>query len=251
MQRRTPDNATAQHYRAPAERATAPAIPRGETAIWRAVVLSDVCLYRDVLAASLVEHPGVERAEAAGTIGEALERIGGDASMLVLVDMSAPQSHEAVRALLGGLPTLRIIGFAVPETDDAVIACAELGMAGFVRRNATLQELGDIVACVVRGELPCTPHVAATLFHRLALLASWRRDDEAPRLTVREREIVALIDGGLSNKEIAVRLNIEVPTVKNHVHRILERLQVRRRGEAAARMRSASASGQAPPLVAR
>ena len=56
-------------------------------------------------------------------------------------------------------------------------------------------------------------------------------------LTRRERQIVGLIDQGLSNKEIASRLCIELPTVKNHVHNILEKLHVRRRGEAVARIR--------------
>jgi two-component system, NarL family, nitrate/nitrite response regulator NarL len=57
------------------------------------------------------------------------------------------------------------------------------------------------------------------------------------RLTPRERGIAALIDEGLSNKEIAARLGIEVCTVKNHVHHILEKLEVTRRSQAAARLR--------------
>ena len=59
-------------------------------------------------------------------------------------------------------------------------------------------------------------------------------------LTSREHDIVALIDGGLSNKEIARQLKISTPTVKNHVHNILEKLQVRRRGAAAAVLREAA-----------
>ncbi|HEY9227484.1 MAG TPA: helix-turn-helix transcriptional regulator, partial [Gemmatimonadaceae bacterium] len=56
-------------------------------------------------------------------------------------------------------------------------------------------------------------------------------------LTARERELAALLDEGLTNKEIAQRLHISVATVKNHVHRILEKLHVRRRGQAASRLR--------------
>jgi DNA-binding NarL/FixJ family response regulator len=112
-------------------------------------------------------------------------------------------------------------------------------------------ELGETVACVMRGELPCTPRLAATLFQRLALHASHRQDDGALGLTAREREILTLIDGGLSNKEIAHRLNIEVATVKNHVHRILDKLHVKRRGEAAARIRGARSAERSRTLDAR
>jgi DNA-binding NarL/FixJ family response regulator len=96
---------------------------------------------------------------------------------------------------------------------------------------------------VTRGEFLCSPGTAATLLRRVAALAAERHTaDNGARLTPREQQVVRLIDEGLSNKEIARRLSIEVRTVKNHVHSILEKLQVRRRGEAAARMRAVGAS---------
>ena len=70
---------------------------------------------------------------------------------------------------------------------------------------------------------------------------------ENARLTRRETEIVQLIDQGLSNKEIAQRLGIDIYTVKNHVHNILEKLRVHRRGEAAARMRGVLAEERGVP----
>jgi DNA-binding NarL/FixJ family response regulator len=80
--------------------------------------------------------------------------------------------------------------------------------------------------------------VAAVVFRRLATLANGRGPATGDRtLTERERQVAALIERGLSNKEIAVALGIEVPTVKNHVHHILEKLRVRRRAEAAALVR--------------
>ena len=66
------------------------------------------------------------------------------------------------------------------------------------------------------------------------------------RVTRREQEVLALVDHGLSNKEIAARLNISPTTVKNHVHRILEKLQVRRRGAAAASLHDSATSPAAP-----
>src|SRR5439155_827652 len=108
-------------------------------------------------------------------------------------------------------------------------------------REASIDDLVTVIESVARGEAICSPRVAAGLLRRVAALAAGHGGD-LPRaqLTNREREIVRLIDNGLSNKEIARALGIEVATVKNHVHNILEKLQVHRRGEAAARVRGTS-----------
>jgi two-component system, NarL family, nitrate/nitrite response regulator NarL len=84
----------------------------------------------------------------------------------------------------------------------------------------------------------CSPQIAASLIRRVRTLSCERpAPSDVPPLTARQWEILDLIDEGLSNKEIAGRLCIEVPTVKNHIHNILDKLQVRRRSEAAARVR--------------
>ena len=91
-----------------------------------------------------------------------------------------------------------------------------------------------VVESVARGEMLCSPRLAATLLHRVATLAQERHSPgPLDSLTVRERQIVDLLGDGLSNKEIARGLQIEVTTVKNHVHHILEKLQVARRADAA------------------
>src|SRR5881296_1366294 len=123
-------------------------------------------------------------------------------------------------------------------------------VATAARGDEALAALPDLQADVIlvdmampesRGVAICSPRVAACLLRRVAALAAGHGGD-LPRaqLTNREREIVRLIDNGLSNKEIARALGIEVATVKNHVHNILEKLQVHRRGEAAARVRGTS-----------
>ena len=206
----------------------------------RVLVLSDIKLYRDVLTASLAAQPGVGACEALATVDEAIPRLaGGDGATIVLMDMARPESYQAVRALLAAAPAVPILAFAVGDSDEEVLACAEAGVAGFVLRSGSLQELAEAIHRLARGELLCSPRTAASLFRRLSHLAAARRDAAASQdpLTSREREISVLLDDGLSNKEIARRLHIEVATVKNHVHRILEKLHVSRRGEAAARLR--------------
>jgi two-component system nitrate/nitrite response regulator NarL len=91
----------------------------------------------------------------------------------------------------------------------------------------------------------CPPWVATVLVRRVQALAA-DRPQPTHRLTPREEEILDLVGQGLSNKEIAARLYIEVTTVKNHVHNILEKLGVSRREEAVARMRANLLSGRRP-----
>jgi DNA-binding NarL/FixJ family response regulator len=80
--------------------------------------------------------------------------------------------------------------------------------------------------------------MAGALLRRVTALASGRTlDGPASSLTSRELQVVRLIDQGLSNKQIALQLEIELSTVKHHVHHILEKLEVERRGEAVARLR--------------
>ncbi len=131
------------------------------------------------------------------------------------------------------------MALAVSEVESDVLAWAEAGVVGYVPREASLEDLVSTIEAVVRGELRCSPRIAATLFRRVTKLSANRRHTpQGIHLTPRELEILDLIDHGLSNKQIAGKLGIEVATVKNHVHNILEKLQVNRRGEAAARMRS-------------
>jgi two-component system nitrate/nitrite response regulator NarL len=159
---------------------------------------------------------------------------------VALLDLGHPDGLAAAQAMRDRLPAVRRVALGIREVEPDVIAWAEAGVDGFVSRDASLDDLMATVAAVAAGETLCSPKVAATLLRRVATLAGERHPAAAhPPLTAREHEIVGLIDQGLSNKEIATRLRIELPTVKNHVHNLLEKLQVHRRGEAAAVVRGA------------
>jgi DNA-binding NarL/FixJ family response regulator len=116
---------------------------------------------------------------------------------------------------------------------DDVLRCAELGVSGYVTRADSIATTISAVESVARGELLTTPRMAAALLERVARLARDVPATDGGRLTRREQEVLRLIQAGLPNKLIAQRLQIALPTVKNHVHNILEKLQVRSRGEAA------------------
>jgi DNA-binding NarL/FixJ family response regulator len=169
---------------------------------------------------------------------EALALVASLQPDVVVMDMAMRDSLDIVRAINGSLPEVRIIAFAIEPLDREILACAEAGVAGYVHSEASTDDLVAAIESVMRGELLCPPRTAALLLRRLALLAKTKQRPEATNLTGREREIGMLIDEGLSNKEIAQRLNIEVATVKNHVHNILEKLHVPSRAQAAARLRA-------------
>jgi DNA-binding NarL/FixJ family response regulator len=147
-------------------------------------------------------------------------------------------SSDVVLALRARADATRVVAFGVADEWEDVLACARAGAVGFVTRDSHISDLLAAVTSAYRGELICSPRMAARMFeHMNALLAGTAPGAENRELTLRELEIAELLQRGLSNKEIAHKLFIEQATVKNHVHNILSKLQVTRRGEAAARLR--------------
>jgi DNA-binding NarL/FixJ family response regulator len=158
---------------------------------------------------------------------------------LVLVDWTMASAPGLAAKVLETHPGVRILALGITEVKQDVLRLAEAGISGYVTRDATLDDLRASAESAIRGETLCSPHIVAGLMERLAELTQERRRTRDPlRLTSREQQVAALIDEGLSNIDIAHRLSIEVPTVKNHVHSILEKLRVHRRGEAVARLRA-------------
>jgi two-component system, NarL family, nitrate/nitrite response regulator NarL len=197
------------------------------------VVVSDIRLYREGLVAGIARMRSFD-VDAADTPVETLERVRAGRVDVVLIDLAMSGAIELVGVLAH---VTKVVVLGIREVEEEVIACAEAGAAGYVTRDASLGELVEIVASVARGEMLCSPRIAALLNRRVAAVAGVRRGHHpAARLTPRETEIVALMAEGLSNKQIAHRLSIEFATVKNHVHRILEKLEVDRRADAVARV---------------
>jgi two-component system nitrate/nitrite response regulator NarL len=200
----------------------------------RLFIVAQVRLYREGLAEVLGRHEGFVVVGTAAHGEHAPEMIANLRPTVVLVDLDMPHGRELIRAIADHSPQTRVVALAVPETDADVLGWAEAGISGYVAREAALTELVDTIESVARGETLASPRIVATLFRHVAVLAARSPRSSDPRLTARETEILALIGRGLSNKEIADRLVIELPTVKNHVHNLLEKLNVHRRSEAAA-----------------
>jgi two-component system, NarL family, nitrate/nitrite response regulator NarL len=204
----------------------------------RIFIVSDVRLYREGLAWSLSQRLEIEVTGAAAPTAATLQEIGRLAVTAVLLDIAMSGVLDLAREIVRLAPGIKIIAFAVNEVDHELMACAEAGIAGYVTRDSSVDDLVTSILGALRGELVCSPRLAGLLLQRVAVLSRTRQEPcEHRTLTRREREIMELVQLGQSNKEIARSLRIGPATVKNHVHNILDKLQVNRRGEAAARLR--------------
>ena len=165
---------------------------------------------------------------------------------VILVDLAGPEGMAAAQTLRSLSPTSKLIAFSLADTVDDVFSCAAAGFSGYVTREAGVDELlGAVVRAARDGQLTCSPHIAAALYNQLAdRLNPPKPEIGGSALTVRERQVLMLSNEGLSNKEIARRLQLSPATVKNHIHSILQKLKVERRGQAAARMRGQTAANR-------
>lgn len=203
-------------------------------------IVAEVRLYEEGLARVIDGDPRFHLAGTASDARQALTAIAGldEPPRVALFDVGTPRGIGALTAFLAEQPGVRVIALAVRMAEQDVLEWAEAGVGGIIGQEDSIDDLFATIETVANGETLCSPRIAATLLRRVAALKQQRSAGPAhASLTTREREIVRLIDDGLSNKEIAEILRISVPTVKNHVHRIIEKLNVSRRAEAAAVLR--------------
>jgi two-component system nitrate/nitrite response regulator NarL len=198
------------------------------------LVVAPVCLYRDGIAALLERDEGVEVVGTAADVGEALE-LAARLDALVLFDAMTAESCAEIRSMRDALPDVSILALTVRRGEQEMLELAEAGVHGFVTVDASLPELGEAIRSAARGEAICSPSLAAAFMRRIATLSHDAKPHEpGPPLTVREQEILTLVQEGLSNKQIAQELRIQLSTAKNHVHSILGKLGVQRRAEVVA-----------------
>jgi DNA-binding NarL/FixJ family response regulator len=156
---------------------------------------------------------------------------------MVLLDAAARDGAQFVRRLQTDCTGLRVVVFAVSESVECVLGWAEAGVAGYIPCTAAITDLHAMIGDIAAGRQPCSAPVAAGLLRRIGTgMANAASRAAPPPLTPRELEIVQLISRGLSNKDIARRLNIGVATTKSHVHNALAKLNLQRRGQAASWM---------------
>ncbi len=198
------------------------------------LVVTEIRLYREGVASALRRLPDVELAAEAESAAAAVVAARRDELDVVLLDMTLADTARIVRALLVARPNARVVALGVPEDGPEVVACAEAGISGYVSRDASLDEVAEALRCTLRGEAPCSARVAAGLLKHIAQHARLQgTGPSAAHLTPREADVLRLVETGLTNKQIARSLDLQLSTVKNHVHHILAKYGASRRSELA------------------
>lgn len=222
--------------------------PARENDVIRVLIVCHVRLYREGLERILGQSPSLEvvgTAKDGDTAIRQARQLGPD---IVLLDVAVPDALSTLRDLASNSPDCKVIALGLLEPSDDVLACAEAGVSGYVFRDDPLDDLLATLESTHCGRLRCSTRVAAMLLQHVSTLAAAHVPPRHNlRLTRRELQVVGLLREGLSNKQIAARLSIEVATVKNHVHSILEKLNVQSRAEAATRLRELGPSRYAQP----
>jgi len=211
----------------------------------RVLIAAPLRLYRDALAAALSRRPGVDLAGVVTDPAQALTIHANAPVDIVVVDVSSAAGIALVGALATALPTARVLACAVEEGEATVLECAAAGAAGYVPADASLEDLVAGVQRLARGELVCSPRITASLFRQASRMPRGSAGTDAERsrrLTLREGQVLTLLREGHSNKQIAAVLAIAEPTVKNHVHHILDKLAVANRTQAVATLSSGSST---------
>jgi len=153
---------------------------------------------------------------------------------VILMDVGLKKLKESlvVELIKKNIPEAKLIGMGLLPLQADIVEFVESGASGFILKNATVREFLATIRSVVKGEKVLPPSLTGSLFSHVAELALKKGKGKLTntvRMTKREREIIALIADGLSNKEIAHQLNIATHTVKSHVHNIMEKLALHSR----------------------
>ncbi|MBN2011046.1 response regulator transcription factor [candidate division KSB1 bacterium] len=197
-------------------------------------IVDDNRLLREGLVSMLTELDDFVVVGTAGNGLKALEQIKKLRPHVALVDIGLPDKDgiEVTQALHENAPDVKVIILGMPDMTDEIMTCIEAGAVGYVIKEASFDYLVETIRLANRGESFCSPRMAASLFSRVAELSKGQIPESSVKLTPREVEIINRVADGLSNKEIAQRLSIEPQTVKNHIHNILDKLQLHNRLEA-------------------
>ena len=211
----------------------------------RILIIDSVRLICEVMAAALEDEDDIEIADLATTVAEAegaLSTAEDDNAPIDLALISTNLPDGASLDLTGNIrrdfPDTKVVVLGLADTEAVIMTYIEAGSSGYVLRDASVDRLLLNIRAAFNGEALVSPQVAAALMERVAVLTQQLTElgvdpNGYEELTPREKEVLDLISLGHSNQEIADTLTVEIGTIKNHVHSILDKLNVSSRKDAA------------------
>jgi two-component system nitrate/nitrite response regulator NarL len=207
----------------------------------RILVVDDHTLFRRGLIALLASQPRMVVAGEAGDAGQAQRRALQLQPDVILLDNHLPgvKGVDALPALREAAPNARVLMLTVSEEAEDLATALMRGAHGYLLKTMDIEALAESITRVHRGESPVSPEMASKLasayqtLHQRTAAASVAQPEPMDTLTPRERQIMTEIARGASNKEIAQIFSIAEATVKIHVQRILRKLNLNSRVQAA------------------
>jgi len=200
----------------------------------RVVLVDDHEVVREGLRALLDAEDGIEVVGEAGTVSDAVRRVGYESPDVVVLDVRLPDGSgiEACREIRARWPEVRVLMLTSFADDEALFSSIMAGASGYVLKQIKGSDLISSVQRVGRGESLLDPEMTERVFRRIR--GEEPDDPLLARLSNQERKILDLIAEGLTNREIAERMFLAEKTVKNYVSNVLAKLDMSRRSEAAA-----------------
>jgi DNA-binding NarL/FixJ family response regulator len=205
----------------------------------KVLVVAKTLLTCDLLKAVLSSQDGMQVVGQATRVSEAMSQVKDCDIVLVRPKLPQDGTIELIQTVAAEYPQVKTLVIGLPKSEPMILPYLEAGASGYVLREDSTEQMVEKIRAVYMGRPIICPEIAAALMSRVAELADFRHGPalnvyKLADLTSREKEVLELIGRDLSNREIANRLYIEVGTVKNHVHNILKKLNVRSRYDATA-----------------
>jgi two-component system, NarL family, response regulator DevR len=203
------------------------------TAEIRVFLLDDHEIVRRGINDLLSGHPDINVVGEASSAAGALARIPAVRPHVAILDVRLPDGSgiEVCRDIRSAMPEVRCLMLTSYDDNDAIFAAVMAGAAGYLLKEIRGSVFVDSVRQVAAGKSLLDPSVTGRLLSRLR--DGEPKDERLASLTVREREVLALIADGLSNRQIAERLLLAEKTVKNYVSAVFVKLGMQRRTQAA------------------
>ncbi len=202
----------------------------------RVAIVEDDRIVRENLALLINATAGFSCVAVCATGEEALERLGKVSPEVVLMDIHLPGQSgiTCVARLRALLPSVQVIMLTIEEDSEQVFESLKAGATGYLVKHVSPTEILEAVAEVHKGGAPMSSQIARKVVTTFRGLTTF--DKPAVQLAPREAEVLRLLATGLRSKEIAKHMEVSVGTINTYVRHIYEKLHVRSRAEAVARL---------------